>query len=368
LYDYQFFNILPYSGISRYMYELLSRFPGHEKVDIELFMGVHVNKYPFQQIQRTFQRYWSLRLPLSGDLLARSRRYTSKLNRIAFPLWAQRTNAVIYHQHYYDAFLLPDFQGKRVLTLYDLAFTELPQFYNVSDKFSEILRRSIVDADAIITISQATRNALLRLFPVNPDRVRTVYLANSLIAPASPVRPVEGSYLLYVGQRFAQKNFLRLLEGFCADAALKERFRLVCFGGSGFTKSELEIIDTYDSHGRVQLARGDDRILATYYHHATALIYPSLYEGFGMPVLEAMAHGCPVVASNRTSLPEIGGEAAEYFDPESVDELVAAINGVVFDEEKLRRMQIAGRRRAADFSWERCAKETAQVYRDVVQC
>ncbi len=171
-------------------------------------------------------------------------------------------------------------------------------------------------------------------------------------------------YLLYVGRRNGYKNFAATLKAVASRPALQDSFDIVAFGGGPFDPHEKSMIGSlgFDPNS-VRQIEGDDQVLGAFYSDATALVYPSLYEGFGLPTLEAMAHNCPVVTSNTSSMPEVVGPAGEYFDPTDIDAQAEAINRAVFDSERREKLISKGKRRLDQFSWLQCATKTCEVYR-----
>jgi len=172
-------------------------------------------------------------------------------------------------------------------------------------------------------------------------------------------------YILYVGQRFGWKNFKALLSAYCNCESIRNDFALICFGGTEFTRDELAIMEKSKIAHRIRRVAGPDSLLATYYTHASLLVYPSRYEGFGLPVLEAMHHGCPVLISKTSSLPEVAGSAAMYFDPETHDELCEKMPICLYDSEQRNAMKQKGYEQEKKFSWDRCAKETLDYYKQI---
>jgi glycosyltransferase involved in cell wall biosynthesis len=160
--------------------------------------------------------------------------------------------------------------------------------------------------------------------------------------------------VLFVGDRGGYKNFAGLVEALRAPAL--EDIQLVCYGGGPFRKGET-------LPRRALHLSGSDELLAQLYRQAAALVYPSVYEGFGLPALEAMACHCPVVCSNAGSLPEIVGTAAELFDPRDPAAIADAVERVLTSSGRAQELRTRGAERAKQFTWERCAMETRQVYR-----
>jgi glycosyltransferase involved in cell wall biosynthesis len=170
-------------------------------------------------------------------------------------------------------------------------------------------------------------------------------------------------YLLYVGARGGYKNFKKLISVYSKSSKIHKNFDLVCFGGGKLHTDELQMItDAGIRPEQVIHFGGGDNILAALYKQAYAFIYPSLYEGFGIPPLEAMAIGCPVICSNNSSLPEVVGDAAETFDPLDEESIQAAIENVIFSSERRNELIKTGLTHHLKFSWSRCAQETKIIY------
>jgi glycosyltransferase involved in cell wall biosynthesis len=142
---------------------------------------------------------------------------------------------------------------------------------------------------------------------------------------------------------------------------------LVCAGGGTFSKQEIREIERLHLSGRVIQIPSDDALLAYLYSKAQAFVYPSLYEGFGIPILEAFACGCPAIVSNRSSLPEVGGDAAQYFDPENLASLVTALSEVLNNNNAADRMREKGLERVKLFSWNDTAHKTLETYKKVIR-
>ena len=137
----------------------------------------------------------------------------------------------------------------------------------------------------------------------------------------------------------------------------------VFFGGGNFTKEEKEFFKKFNfSDDQILSLHGNDKVLAKLYENASALIYPSIYEGFGLPILEAMNHNCPVISSNTSSMKEVGGNAVEYFNPHETESLLQAFKNVLYSESRRKELVKLGIERIKTFSWNKCAKETLKVY------
>jgi glycosyltransferase involved in cell wall biosynthesis len=229
-------------------------------------------------------------------------------------------------------------------------------------------RRCCERADKVIAISHSTKNDLVRFFDIPPEKIVVIHLASSLKSNnASPsVRPFHEPYLLFVGQRDNYKNFEGLIEAFEASEFLKKSFHIVCFGGEPLSSNENVRLKKLGLEDRVHNVRGSDELLCDYYNNAVAFICPSFYEGFGIPILEAMEFSCPVICSNIGSIPEVAGDAAVYFDPADTGSLQHAMETTLSDKNILDDLKNRGLERQSMFSWSRCADETLAVYNSLL--
>jgi glycosyltransferase involved in cell wall biosynthesis len=266
----------------------------------------------------------------------------------------------------------PGPRQRLVVTVHDLAFRVFPSLFPAPWRllFRAGTRRAVRRADAIITVSESTANDLVRYAHADPSRIHVVPLAASI--PATTVdedetlerMKIPRPYLLFVGTLEPRKNLVRLVRAYrraVARAGLPHR--LVLAGPLGWRARPLLREIAVEGPGEILLTgkRSPDELDALY-RAAAAFAYPSLYEGFGLPVLEAMARGLPCVVSTASSLPEVAGDAALVVPPRSVSGLAGAIERVLTDEAEAARLSAAGRARADQFSWEQTARMTLKVY------
>ncbi len=277
------------------------------------------------------------------------------------------SQAIVHQTFYYQPIV--DFQGKVVLTVYDMISEIFSQDYPTGDNISLLKRRCCERADKIIAISHSTKNDLVRLYDISPEKIVVIHLASSLKGDSAPhnIKHFNEPYLLFVGKRDHYKNFEGLIQAFAASDSLKKSFHIVCFGGEPFSNREKERLKELGIEGRVHNVRGGDGLLCNYYINAVAFVCPSLYEGFGIPILEAMEFSCPVVCSNTSSIPEVAGDAAVYFDPADPASIQHALETTLFDKNLLAYLERRGLERQSKFSWDRCANETLAVYNSLLQ-
>jgi glycosyltransferase involved in cell wall biosynthesis len=361
LYDHDFFSAFGYSGITRYFYEIMTRIAVMPGCRVSPFMGFHVNQYGLEKQRPLFDHFFGIKRPA----IPRTRRIFDRLNSVGLHAFEKLARPDIYHQTYYR-YMLPGFKGKRIVTVYDMIYETFPDFFNTNAREIREKKLSVERADGVIAISESTRRDLVNLWNVPEEKIRMIYLGNSLLDAPSSLIPVQEPYVLYVGQRVLHKNFKTLLEVYCRNPWLNRGFRLVCFGGGPFSPQEMEMAASFGVANRLLHLSGDDATLAATYKNASALVYPSLYEGFGLPIVEAMSLGCPVILSRSSSLLEVGKEGGAFFDPLNGEELLAQLERILLQPEVSRDMRERGLRHAANFTWEKCARETAAFYREVL--
>lgn len=280
--------------------------------------------------------------------------------------------------HATEHLLLPLRDVPTVLTVHDLIFERFPQYHRRLNHF--FLTRAMPlfarRATAIIAISQATRRDLITLYGVPADNIHVVYEAPAPHFRPQPAAVVEAvrrryglpeRYILTVGTIEPRKNLSRLLTAFArvreqglADALVIVGQRGWLYEGFFRRLAESPVRDAVILPGFVP-----DADLAAMYTGATVFALPSLYEGFGLPVLEAMACGAPVVAARAGALPEVGGDAALYVDPRDAEAIAEGLERCLRDAELRAEMRARGVQQAARFSWERTARETVQVYQGI---
>ena len=360
-FDHQIFSMQRYGGVSRYFVELASRLPSDTVSEVSVVAPVYINNYLTADSARSFTHGKYLPFDFKGV-----QRAAGLANRLAAPLAWSNINADVIHETYYA--LKPVGRARRrVVTVYDMIHELfVPEAkHTVAAKLAAINR-----ADHIICISETTRRDLARLYDIDPARTSVVHLGYSLTSQireisnqAVPTRGQRPS-LLYVGNRSGYKNFGTLLKAFSSSPILRE-FNLIAFGGSPGLPDEWEEIERLGVADRVRFESGSDRDLADHYRAAAAFVYPSMYEGFGIPPLEAMSHGCPVVCSTGGAIPEVVGDAGVYFDPYNCDELRSTLERVVTTEGLQANLRLRGYQRISEFSWERCAEETGKIYREI---
>jgi glycosyltransferase involved in cell wall biosynthesis len=359
-YDHQIFGWQKYGGIARYFYELARGVALTAGFEATIVAPLYVNQYLGNRPDAL--RLIGRQVPSAP----RSGRIYRALNSLIVGRLLKGIEPHIVHETYYSTRRLAPARSKVVLTVFDMVQEKFPGQYSFLDPISREKAAAAARADHIICISESTRRDLIDILHVPRDKTSVVHLGSEIRQPSAAVRTTTGRpFLLYVGARGGYKNFLGLLSAY-ARSPLMRGFDLVCFGGGPLKPSELRRISELKIPGdRVRQMGGNDGILASLYGAASVLVYPSLYEGFGIPPLEAMSIGCPVVCCNSSSLPEVVGSAAQFFDPSDPDGLLSAIETVLTSESRRTELVSLGRERSALFSWERMTRETLATYQKI---
>ncbi len=354
-YDYKIFSTQKYGGISRYFVELASRISQYRSADVRVIAPFYRNKFLAEKSHAI--RVLGIYTDLRG-----TRTLGRKLDAAFSAVLSAVYKPDIVHETYYSRHRTSNSSAKTVITIYDTIEELFPEYFPLSHQTIEIRKAVYRRVDHFICISHNTREDLIRLYGVDPTKVSVVHLASSLRAPAQPPARNAEPFFLYVGERAGYKNFLGLVTAF-ARSKMFNTHQLVCFGGGPLRANEYKQIDQLGvPRDRVTCVSGDDAKLATYYSTAEAFVYPSIYEGFGIPLLEAMECGCPVLCGNTSSMPEVAGDAAMYFDARDIEEMAAALQKIGGSPEDRLSLIAKGKERIKQFSWDICAQQTYSVY------
>lgn len=364
-FDQQMFLLQEYGGITRYVCSLAKGLALFPDAAVKIFAPLHFNSH-LEQLKDS-NLVWGWRAPHirgTGRLIVSVSPYLARQGMRNF-------HPDVIHETYFSSIDFVPAGAKRVITVYDMIHERFASLYPESSVTTAAKKIAVTRADHVICISESTRRDLLDLFNLPENKVSVVYLGYDMLAPSEVVNAMLPEialppYLLYVGSRGGYKNFEGFLRAVASSEFLKRNFLIVCFGGGKLTRNEVALIEELGlDEGNIRQIGGGDDVLARLYRDAEAFIYPSLYEGFGIPPLEAMSLGCPVICSNTSSIPEVVDDAGEYFDPGNTVSICAAIENVMQSRTRRGELVEKGRKRCALFSWERCASETMSIYRSL---
>ncbi len=351
LFDYQIFTQQEYGGVSRYYIELKQELGKNKDCFIDIKVLFPKNKYLEKKLhRRTFplkNKYWNL--------------FVEIINKVYDLLLCIFHKYDIVHLTWNARYLNNVCKGKLVVTIHDMIHELFMKNATIEIRNK---KRAIEDSTLIITISHSTKKDILNIYPyIDENKIKVVYSGTTHLPkakkPTSIIIP--DNYLLYVGKRENYKNGYFYMN--CIDELLmkKDDLYFIFVGGEIWNKEESELVKKHAD--RVIQLQVTDAELAYLYQNAIAFVYPSLYEGFGLPILEAFDNHCPVICSNTSSLPEVGGDAALYFEPTEKKELIDQIMKIINNPDLRNEMIKRGVERTKLFTWENTAKEIYEIYK-----
>ncbi|MGA8807718.1 MAG: glycosyltransferase family 1 protein [Thermoanaerobaculia bacterium] len=354
----------PLTGIGWYLYHLLHELAKNDDIELYLFGDARVTDFGpmlHADIPANARLCW-FDLRGHGVISGRSRAITAA----AYVAWMKLIDAdVMFGANYFLPRLLGAVARRRVVTIHDLTYKRFPELLQKETliNLEHHMQRELAHADAAICVSESTRQDLLAFYDVDPSRAVTILSGLSISDTRQPTPDtLPKKYILFVSTIEPRKNLDVLLDAF---ARLRARGAydgaLVVVGRVGW-KSE-SIVPRLRAPGVHHLDYVPPAQLASIYRNAELFVFPSIYEGFGFPLLEAMAYGIPSIAARSSSLPEIGGDAALYFAPRDSRELEAQMERVLTDAALRAQLSAAGVARAAEFRWDVAAAHTLAVLR-----
>ncbi len=361
LYDHQTFSIQEFGGISRYFYEVISRIKRSNGFSVKLSLLLSNNHY----LDETFKYHrFFPNHKFKGKV-----RILSEVNKCYSIYNLKKSDFDVFHPTYYDPYFLKYLNKKPfVLTIHDMIHEKFPNQFPKKDKTSEYKYLLANKATKIICVSNNTKKDLIEIFKIPEKKIEVIYHGNSLI----PIKINQFSlnlpekYILYVGNRNGYKNFEYFIKAISPILLKNRELKVLCAGGSNFTNRERNIFDKLNIKSQVLYFKvSHDDQLSELYKRAVCFVYPSLYEGFGIPILEAFSSGCPVVLSNTSSFPEVAGDAGLYFDPYDEISIKNAIEKIVENKDLREDIIKKGFERLKLFSWDITAEKTKRVYENL---
>ena len=358
LYDGMIYQRQRAGGINRYFEKIIDHLPANIAPEITLTNAPVTN---FPKNQRLNQHIKSFHLP-------RPFRKVSRIIRSArFEALGMELAPDLVHATYYDTLAgYENFESgpPLVVTVHDMTHEKFPQLLDRRGHHAALKRRAIRRADSIICVSKRTRDDLLERYPECANKTRVIYHATCLgtVEPDNWIAEDDRPYILFVGSRAGYKNFDGLLNAFRKVIARIPDVQLRAVGSQFSDREQIKLkklglADHVIAHGLVSDSR-----LASMYRNSQLLVYPSLYEGFGLPLLEAMSCGTPVLAANTSCIPEVVQDAAMLFDPYASDDFIEAICYLLKNSCVCKQLVKDGYKRCQQFSWAEAADRTVSVY------
>jgi len=374
----------PHSGIGRYTEELLKGLQARADVEKLLCFSNHRFIDPdvvFNLVsgEEKGVRTNSVMLGLKNKLRSVPYLYDllSTMRGVAFRYRACAYKDAVYHEPNY---ILKPFDGPSVATIHDLSFMHCPEFHPLErvNFLEKNLVLTLNRADHLITDSVFIRNELIDMMGVSPEKITAISLGvdlrfhprkdDQLIPVLSNFNLLPRQYILSVATIEPRKNLDRVIDAYLQlDSSLRKKFPLILVGGSGWQNEKLMArINSLELKGELKyIGAVSSKDLPFLFAGAKGFVFVPVYEGFGLPALEALASGVPLVASNVSSLPEVIGDAGILVDYENIDEIKYAIEKILIDSVWCDSESLRGIERAKNFTWGRCVDETVSVYRKV---
>lgn len=352
----------PFSGIGRYTLSLLREFARHDSTHRFFLYSDRPLKLPFST-----PSHWSVR---TGNMKRRA--LSTPFAQLRFPLWARQDAIdVFWSPRHHLPLLLPGTTGT-VVTIHDMVWKRYPKTMSRGGRWVEalLMPASMHLAQRIIAVSEFTRQEIAHFYPTAADKTCVIHEASSLPPPsATGIRSQATPYFLFVGSDEPRKNLLRLLEAYALYRAQTTDPVDLLLAGSyqwGATNLEQRAKELGLEGCVVQAKSLDDTALAQLYAGARALVLPSLYEGFGLPLVEAMQMGTPIITSHDTATAEICGNAGLLVDPLDVAALAAALTRMAQDDELHAGFATAAVARSRRFSWRTAAQQTLALIESTI--
>lgn len=357
LYDYQALTMQKYGGVSRYFYEIVTRLDKRQDCDVKLVAPFSVNYY--------FEDYFHKK-SLNKFSSFEKQRWAERVNRV-FTKAELKKKYDIIHPTYYDPYILNTKNSKIVITIHDMIYEIFPEVFGSNvETMIETKRQHIFAADHIIAVSENTKKDILRFYPdIYPDKITVIYHGNSLntnnINKELNIDLPE-RYVLFVGNRGGYKNFKNFIQAMATIMREQKDLFVVAGGGGRFSEEEKTLFKGLNIQDRVKQINYTDEELATVYNKAICFVFPSQYEGFGIPILEAWAAKCPIAISNASCFPEIAGDAALYFDPLDINDISQKIGTLIEDEALRNELVKKSTNNLSKYNWDYAAEKTLKVY------
>jgi len=362
LYDHQIFCSQVYGGISRYFYELIRSLPLYRvSVDVALKYSnnLYIKNLSFIKPKTFFEKY-----NFRGKY-----RLLKFLNTSVSLKKLRDKDFDIFHPTYYEPYFLRLIGNKPfVVTVHDMIHEKFPQFFPKKDVTSKNKHILCTEAKKIIAVSNNTKRDIIEVFGIPEKKIEVVYHGSSLTESQQVelLKILPRKYILFVGSRTGYKNFNNFVISVKEILKKYKDIHVICAGGGKFRDDEKNLLSKLKIENRFYQIDVNDNLLASLYKNALFFVFPSLYEGFGIPILESFANSCPLVCSSTSSFPEIAGNAALYFDPLDIDSMRFAFQEAIENREKMLKLVEKGKERLKNFSWQKTVEEHLRIYSEVV--
>ncbi len=359
VFDYSIFFHQNYGGITRYFLNLYNKLI-ERNVEAKIIAPLNNNIFLKNHNLDYFSGFYIKNYP----------RFTRKLfkqyNHMYSKLFTKIYKPNIIHKTFYEKNFTNNNSIKKIITVYDLVHEIYFKEYN-NPKDYRPKKIALENIDFIICPSNKTKLDLMNFYNMQENKIKVIYMApHNFKINMKFKNNFKKPYILFVGERKRYKNFINFIKAYSLSNNLQKDFSVVCCGGGKISANEKKIISELkiDISNIIQID-GNDNILNSLYLNASAFVFPSMYEGLGLPPLEAMSLGCPVITSNHEAIIEGVGDAAVLFNPKEPEDIKNKIEDVLYSEELKKKLRLLGINRSKLFSWDKCANETLEVYNQI---
>ena len=356
LYDHQIFSYQErIGGVTRYFYEIMKRLPLENWETSVKYSNNPLFKELAEAKSYDYKYFFpNINLPRKGRLMLElGKPYSRKI--------IKKNDYDILHLTHYESYAINDTSKPIVITYHDKLFSS----YAYNKRTESEQRKCLEKAAAVVCISENTKKDFLSVFDYPEDKIHVIYHGINTL-PVGKKLDKKEKYILFVGGRASYKNFDNLARAFSILSKKDPDLYLYCTG-KAFSENELELLEQLGIGDKTKAKYVSDFELADLYANAECFVFPSKYEGFGMPLLEAMNQNCPVCCSNAHCFPEIVNDAALLFNPDKPEDIANKINQIINNESLREELIEKGNERKNYFSWEKSVKQHIELYESLIQ-
>jgi glycosyltransferase involved in cell wall biosynthesis len=358
LFDHQMFSRQRFGGISRYFANVYHTLQNTESLDAEISL-INTNNYYVKELNGTISH-------LFGKNLLKKYKRNYRWNRRYSKYIIDKNDYDLFHPTYFNPYFLKNLKKPFVLTVHDMIYEAMPQYFHSNDPLPYHKRILMEKAEKIIAISETTKADILTYSDVKEEKIEVIYHGIDLsTAKLQDVPNLPSKYILFVGDRELYKNFHIVADAFKVLSIKYPDLRLVLAGGGIINYGDSEYLRRNGILDKTIQISATDQQLNLIYSKAICFVYPSLYEGFGLPILEAFKNSCPVLLSNCSCFEEIAGNAASYFEGQSLQSLVQKLELIIENQLIRKEMIELGKQKLLQYPIENCVSKTIELYKSI---
>lgn len=361
-YDHQKFSTQKYGGISRYFASLIDDIKHQDEFEYILGVLYSDNQY-IKNEPLHFQNSIAQKL-----MKFRDGQYKYLLNSKYCEYLLKNNKFDIFHPTYYDPYFLGKLKRKLVTTVHDMTYERLPEYFWSGDQLTLQKRISMENADKIIAISETTKNDILSLTDIKEERIEVIYHGIDLDTPPiyQEIKGLPDQYLLFVGDRSGYKNFYLFMNAYKIISQKDPDIKVIITGGGGLGTGEVEFLKRLQLDSLVTHINASDSELNYLYNKALLFVYPSLYEGFGLPILEAFKARCPILLSDISCFREVANDSAAFFDPHSLVDLSNMLEKLIYNKQSRMNLVTKGEEKLLKYSLTESMQRTLNLYKELL--